>query len=174
MNGPGEEPRVRVRLEDVLVTEMRHADVDQVAAIERSSYATPWTPRAFNAELRDNAYAHYIVARLDGRVVGYAGMWVLLDEAHVTNIAVREDFRRRGIGDLLLSELERRAAARGAARMTLEVRPSNVVAQHLYRKHGFYACGRRRGYYQDTGEDAIIMWKDGLQPEGSGGRGVGR
>lgn len=147
------------------ITPMRYGDLDQVVEIERRSFPTPWTRQAFVSELRDNAYAYYVVARLGGAVIGYAGMWVLLDEAHITNIAVHPDHRRRGVGHLLLAELERLAAERGARRMTLEVRPSNKAALRLYERHGFRASGRRPRYYADTGEDAIIMWKEGLEPE---------
>ena len=146
-----------VRFEDMAV---RH--LGRVLEIERSSYVTPWSERAFLSELTQNAYAHYLVALRGRAVVGYAGMWLILDEAHITNIAVHTRERGRGVGSALLDELARRAVRLGCLRMTLEVRPSNVVAQHLYREHGFEARGRRPGYYRDTREDAIIMWKDRL------------
>lgn len=146
----------------VRIEPMNPEDVGAVAEIERSSFPTPWSERAFLTELRENAYAEYIVARRGGAVVGYAGMWLIFDEAHITNVAVHPRFRGRGFGHGLLSELERRARRRGIQRMTLEVRPSNTEAQVLYRKHGFEAVGVRRGYYSDTGEDAIIMWKEEL------------
>lgn len=150
---------------DVSITEMQLSDLPAVMNIERQSFPTPWSERAFVSELTRNVYAHYIVARVDGEVAGYAGMWLILDEAHVTNIAVNPKWRGRGIGDRLLTELEHRARAHGCTRMTLEVRPSNDVAQALYRKHGFVARGIRPGYYSDTNEDAIIMWKDSLDPD---------
>jgi ribosomal-protein-alanine N-acetyltransferase len=140
--------------------EVRH--LPAVLEIERRSFPTPWSERAFLSELTQNAYAHYIVALRGLRVVGYGGMWLILDEAHITNLAVHPAERGRGLGERLLTELERRAAAHGCTRMTLEVRPSNLVAQALYRKHGFEPRGRRPGYYSDTREDAIIMWKEGL------------
>jgi ribosomal-protein-alanine N-acetyltransferase len=148
--------------ESYRVVEMDVAHIPQVLEIERRSFPTPWSERAFLSELTQNAYAHYIVVLTGVRVVGYAGMWLILDEAHVTNIAVHPDFRGRHLGDRLLVELQKRALAHGCTRMTLEVRPSNPVAQHLYRKHGFEPRGLRPGYYTDTREDAIIMWKDGL------------
>lgn len=144
------------------VTEMRLADLDQVVEIEKLCYQTPWSRQAFVSELVTNEYAHYIVCRLSGKIVGYAGMWVILDEAHVTNIAVHPDYRGRGLGRLLLKELIERAKCRGATKMTLEVRKSNTVAQNLYYSFGFEARGIRKGYYSDTNEDAIIMWKDDL------------
>jgi len=147
--------------------EFRIADMDvrhvpQILEIERRSFPTPWSERAFFSELTQNAYAHYIVALHGDRVVGYGGMWLILDEAHVTNIAVHPDYRGRHVGELLLTSLETRALANGCRRMTLEVRPSNAVAQRLYKKHNFQPKGLRPGYYTDTREDAIIMWKDGL------------
>lgn len=154
-----------------VVPEYRTAEMDvrhipAILEIERRSFPTPWSERAFVSELTQNAYAHYIVALGGERVVGYAGMWLVLDEAHVTNIAVHPDHRGRHVGELLLVELQRRASEQGCTRMTLEVRPSNAVAQHLYRKHGFAPKGLRPGYYTDTHEDAIIMWKDDLGGDG--------
>lgn len=136
--------------------------LDEVMEIERLSFPTPWSRGAYQREILDNSYARYIVALLGGRVVGYAGMWVLMDEAHVTNIAVHPDYRHLGIGERILRELIRRAYAAGADKMTLEVRVSNVVAQNLYKKLGFAFRGIRRGYYTDTHEDAMIMWRNGL------------
>ncbi len=143
--------------------ELRH--LPGVLDIERRSFPTPWSERAFVSELTQNAYAHYVVALRGSRVLGYAGMWLILDEAHVTNIAVHPAERGHGLGERVLSELERRAHEHGCRRMTLEVRPSNVVAQSLYRKHGFVQRGIRPGYYSDTKEDALIMWKDELEPD---------
>ncbi|MBT9259214.1 MAG: ribosomal protein S18-alanine N-acetyltransferase [Clostridiales bacterium] len=141
---------------------MTVADLPEVLAIERASYPTPWSERAFRSELMHNSYGHYLVALYEGKVVGYAGMWIVLDEAHITNIAVHPDYRGRGFGHLILSEMEKRAVEQGCTRMTLEVRPSNHVARRLYQRHGFVARGIRKGYYSDTQEDAIIMWKDRL------------
>jgi len=138
-------------------------DLPQVLEIERRSFPTPWSEKAFRGELTVNAYAYYIVAETDGRVVGYAGMWVIMDEAHVTNIAVHPDYRRSGVGRRLLEALIERAADRGCDRMTLEVRKSNHAAQQLYLSFDFVPRGIRRGYYTDTNEDAIVMWKYRLQ-----------
>ncbi len=149
----------REPLADVEVREMELADLDQVLDIERLSQVTPWSARAFLAEL-ENSYSVYLVACRGERVVGFAGMWLVVDEAHVTNIAVHPAERGRGIGSLLLEELERRARAAGAGHVTLEVRVTNRVARSLYRRHGFTDRGLRRGYYRDTGEDAVIMGKD--------------
>jgi len=148
--------------ETVRISDMRLSDIDEVLEIEKLCFPTPWTRRAFVSELNENVYAHYIVARSNGRLAGYAGMWVILEEAHITNIAVHPAYRRQGLGWLLLHELMERARVRHATAMTLEVRTSNLVAQTMYTRAGFQVRGLRKGYYTDTKEDAIVMWKDDL------------
>lgn len=147
---------------EVCIDTMVARDLEDVVAIEKQSFPSPWSLRAFLSEITDNVYGRYIVARVDGTVVGYAGMWVILDEAHVTTIAVHPEYRRKRIGVRLLAALILRARLAGARRMTLEVRKSNTQAKGLYAKFGFVDRGIRRGYYSDTREDAIIMWKDDL------------
>lgn len=145
----------------VLVIEpMRVEDVEEVLVIEQVSFATPWSRLAFLSELLENERSVYLVAREEGRVVGYVGMWRILDEGHITNLAVHPDFRRQGIGRRLLQTLSNLSVARGLRRMTLEVRVSNDPAQRLYASLGFLVAGRRPGYYQDNHEDALIMWCD--------------
>lgn len=139
---------------------MTLADVDGVTLVERLSFPSPWSRQAFVQELTENGLAHYVVARAGDQVVGYGGMWVVFDEAHVTNVAVHPDWRGRGIGEAIMRALMARALERGATRMTLEVRVSNHVAQNLYLKLGFRPAGIRKGYYTDNGEDALIMWLD--------------
>lgn len=141
------------------IVPMGESHLDEVLAIEKVSFPTPWSRSAFLGELFDNQFAYYYVCLKEGRVVGYAGMWIILDEAHVTNIAIHPHFRGRKLGKLLLMEIMRQAVCLGAEKITLEVRPSNKVAQKLYRQLGFVAAGIRKGYYSDTLEDAIIMWK---------------
>ena len=102
---------------------------------------TPWSRYAFTCELRDNQFSKYIVARYDNKIIGYAGMWIILDEAHVTNIGVLSDYRGAGIGELLMRSLMNLAKDRGAKKMTLEVRKTNYVAQNLYSKLGFEPIG---------------------------------
>lgn len=149
---------------EVYLDRMTLADVDGVLAIERLSFPTPWSRQSFVQEMTENIYAHYIVARSGSTVVGYAGMWVVLDEAHVTNVAVHPEWRGKKIGEGLMQGLMDLARQKGATRMTLEVRASNHVAQALYHKLGFEASGLRRGYYTDTREDAIIMWLSPIPP----------
>lgn len=149
---------------NIVIEKMTLADLDRVLEIEQLSYPTPWSRRAFRSELTENSYAHYFVARHQGQIVGYFGMWVILQEAHITNIAVHPDFRRQGIGEELLRFAFEKAKELGANKMTLEVRVTNIPARNLYKKMGFVERGIRKGYYTDTNEDAIVMWKDNLGP----------
>ena len=139
---------------------MRIEDIPTICEIEQESFTTPWTAAAFHNELNNNQFARYLVMECDGEVDGYGRMWLIMEEAHITNVAVREKFRGKKLGERLMRELQQTAVFLGAARMTLEVRPSNTIAQKLYEKLGFYSAGVRRGYYTDNREDAIIMWAD--------------
>ncbi len=142
----------------VSVEAMTLADIPRVLEIERQSFSTPWPRDAYTHELMENHLATYIVARREREIVGYAGMWVTLDEAHITTLAVDPRVRGQHIGERLLVGLLDAALTRGTRWMTLEVRRSNAVAQTLYRKYGFREVGIRRGYYGDNREDAIVMW----------------
>ena len=141
----------------VVVEPMALDDVAAVHEIERLSFRTPWPAYAFEQELKGNRLARYLVARAGDRVVGFAGIWTMVDDAHITTFGVHPDWRRQGIGRQLLLNLAELSAAIGAKRMTLEVRASNLAAQALYRAFDFDVVGRRTGYYTDDGEDALIM-----------------
>lgn len=147
---------------EVLVRDMYLVDLDAVMAIEAHSFPTPWSRNAFQTEILENTFATYLVLDFHGRVVSYGGMWIILDEAHVTNVAVHPDYRGHHLGERMMEGMVERARSLGVARMTLEVRRGNIVAQNLYHKMGFVQLGVRRGYYTDTHEDAFIMWKDPL------------
>ena len=147
---------------EVLVRDMYLVDLDAVMAIEAHSFPTPWSRNAFQTEILENTFATYLVLDFHGRVVSYGGMWIILDEAHVTNVAVHPDYRGHHLGERMMEGMVQRARALGVQRMTLEVRRGNIVAQNLYHKMGFVQLGVRRGYYTDTHEDAFIMWKDPL------------
>lgn len=147
---------------DVKFEEMRLEHLSQVMEIEKASFPSPWSRYSFVNEVMKNSFAYYIVAVSDKNVVGYAGMWLILDEAHITSVAVHPHHRGNGIGRALMQEMVRRAAMMGINKMTLEVRPSNTAARHLYATLGFIERGVRKGYYADTREDAIIMWKDDI------------
>jgi len=139
-------------------------DVETIVEIEREAFTAPWSAEAFRNELTHNLFAKYMIMEQGEEIVGYGGMWLIIDEAHVTNIALREKYRGQGHGKALLRELMRTAHFLGARRMTLEVRVSNEIAQSLYRKMGFEPSGIRPNYYSDNLEDALIMWAD-LAPE---------
>lgn len=139
---------------------MTRAYLDEVVAIENTSFPTPWSRMAFSHEIDNNDFAYYIAALEGEKVVGYAGMWIILDEGHVTTLAVHPSHRRKRVGGALLCELFKEALSRGCLKMTLEARPSNFAALKLYEKTGFVSYGVRPGYYSDTGEDAVIMWKN--------------
>ncbi len=144
---------------------MGTSDIPVVTRIERASFSTVWPSDAFYNELNTNKLAHYFVGTLDGQIVGYGGIWVILEDSHVTTVAVDPAFRGRGFGEVLLLALIDEAIERGAAWMTLEVRESNAVAQRLYRKYGFTTVTMRTGYYSDDNESALIMWAGSLRSE---------
>ncbi len=147
----------------VVVKAMRLDDVAAVHEIERLSFRTPWPAHAFEQELRSNRLARYVVARAGEQIVGFAGIWMMVDEAHVTTFSVHPDWRRQSIGRQLLLNLAELASTIGARRLTLEVRESNEQAQALYRSFGFDIVGRRAGYYTDDGEDALVMTTPDLE-----------
>lgn len=147
----------------VVVDRMTVADLPAVHEIERESFSTPWPEHAYRQELEQNRLAHYLVARYGDRIVGFAGTWMMVDEAHVTTFATRASWRRQGVGERLLIALLDLAIARGANEATLEVRPTNVAARRLYEKFGFKVVGVRPRYYTDNNEDALIMTTDPLE-----------
>ena len=141
----------------ITVRAMKKADVKSVYEIEVLSFRTPWSYRSLMGELK-NRVAHYTVLEQDGEIIGYCGMWVLFEEAHITNIAITPKERGNGYGKQLLHATMRVAASFGAEMMTLEVRETNAVAQRMYDEMDFSQQGRRKRYYTDTGEDALLLW----------------
>jgi ribosomal-protein-alanine N-acetyltransferase len=152
-----------VALFPLVIEDMRIDDIDAVQVVERASFAVPWPANAFRHELTQNKNAYYLVAKEGDHIVGYAGLWLSLDEAHITTFAVLPEYRRRKIGERMLVAVFDRAGKLGAEWLTLEVRASNIGAQKLYEKYGFRPAGVRRRYYSDNNEDAIIMWTDRLK-----------
>ena len=153
-------PPLKIRL-----TPMRAADLDAVQRIERASFSTPWPAYAYRQEIETNRLAHYIVARVGDEIVGFAGMWMMVDQAHITTFAVDPEWRRKGIGAQMVRALLEMARPLGGRQATLEVRLSNLPARHLYEKFGFRPGGIRPRYYSDNGEDALIMTTDDLDSE---------
>ncbi len=147
----------------VVIQDMTLDDVDGVQVVERASFPLPWPANSFRHELTQNKNARYIVARDAERIVAYAGLWLMVDEAHITTFAVLPDVRRRRIGERLLQRLFEIAHEMKAEWLTLEVRASNLAAQRLYEKYGFRRAGVRRRYYSDNNEDALIMWTERIK-----------
>src|SRR5215212_6626512 len=150
-------PPVRLTIEA-----MRLEDLDEVQRIEQASFSTPWPENAYRSELLTNRLASYLVARVDGRLVAYGGMWLMVDEAHITTFAVHPAWRRQRIGERLLLAFLDLARDRHAREATLEVRLSNLAARRLYEKYGFRPVGVRPRYYSDNNEDALIMTTEPL------------
>jgi len=144
---------------------MQQVHIDAVYEIEHACFVTPWSKESFKRELESEMPpTFYVVAMLyepfsEPRVVGYAGMWHIVNEGHITNVAVHDNHRRKGIAGMMIAQLIEIAKQREMIGITLEVRVSNHSARNLYEQHGFLAEGFRKGYYADTGEDAIVMWK---------------
>ena len=144
----------------LIVEPMSEDDIEVVAAIEGSSFSDPWPIESFRTELIYNQLAYYYVGRYNKDIIAYIGAWIILDEVHITTLAVEKKYRRQGIASLLLETLFSRVQKLGARCLTLEVRPSNKAARRFYEKYGFKIYGRRKQYYVD--EDALIMTKNGL------------
>lgn len=142
---------------DVTIRRMTLNDVDAVHEIEQSTFPMPWSRDSFVKEMMENKVARYLVAQLKDRVIAYAGAWLILDEGHITNIAVSKEYRGQGVGLALTSKLMQYASNLGVQYMTLEVRRSNKVAQHVYARLGFIELGVRKRYYEDNQEDALLM-----------------
>jgi ribosomal-protein-alanine N-acetyltransferase len=151
-------PPLRVRIEPMTLD-----DIADVHDIERASFPVPWPTYAFRQELETNRLAHYLVVRAGDLTVAYAGVWLMVDEAHITTFAVLPEWRRRGIGARLMLAVLRLSVELKASVATLEVRLSNVAARMLYQRFGFRPVGVRPRYYSDNGEDALIMTTDLLR-----------
>ncbi|MCT2346590.1 ribosomal protein S18-alanine N-acetyltransferase [Niallia taxi] len=143
---------------DYLFREMTIGDIDNVHIIETLSFSTPWSKDAFYNELTHNKFAKYIVIENGEQLVGYIGAWIVIDEVHITNIAILPEFRGQKLGEQLLGTMMEQSKRLGAKSMTLEVRVSNTVAQNLYKKLGFQNGAIRKNYYTDNQEDALVMW----------------
>lgn len=142
----------------VTLSLMNKEDLTDVLEVSTLSLKESWSLDSFTKEL-SNPLAKYIVAKADNRIIGFAGVWVIVDEGHITNIAVHPDYREKGVGSALVESLINNSKEWGCNALTLEVRASNIPAQNLYKKFGFINEGVRKNYYSDNNEDAFIMWK---------------
>lgn len=139
------------------IREFNINDIEELYEVELTSFTDPWSKESFKDEL-NNEIAHYLVGSINNKVVAYIGAWFILDEAHVTNVAVKSDFRRQKIAKQLITAFIVLAKKHQITSITLEVRASNIPAQSLYQQFGFEKQGLRKRYYADNNEDAIIMW----------------
>jgi ribosomal-protein-alanine N-acetyltransferase len=136
-------------------------DLDGVLAVEAESFTNPWTREMYTWELQNRSVCHIYVARTSRcRVAGFCAFWLVFDEIHINNVAVRPEYRGRGIGTAILQHVLNEGRRLGATRATLEVRASNENARRLYERMGFYVAGRRPSYYSSPVEDALILWRE--------------
>lgn len=142
----------------MVIREMELTDIEGVMEVESASFTTAWPRDIFLQELINNQHAHYYVLQLDGKIAGYAGMWIVIDDAQITNIAISPKLRGNKLGEKLFLYTIEQAMRMGTKRLSLEVRKSNIVAQGMYRKFGLVPGGIRKNYYTDNQEDAIVMW----------------
>jgi len=140
---------------------IQESHIPAILEIERVTNGAPWSEQSFRNEL-NHPHGIFLTAFAEGQVIGYGGIWCVIDEAHITTIAIREDHRRQGIGIILMNELLAKAKVAGMTCATLEVRASNQPAIMLYEKLGFSETARRKGYYPDNKEDAVVMWMHDL------------
>lgn len=141
-----------------ILRRMTPQDINEVMQIEKESFAVPWSQESYLAELT-NTFATYLVCDCGGEIAGYGGIWVVFEEAHITNVAIASSFRQTGLGTVLMQEMEKVAREKKANRILLEVRPSNQAALTMYRNLNYLPSGLRKQYYSDNNEDAIIMTK---------------
>lgn len=144
---------------ELIVRRAEEKDACSIAELEKVCFSQPWSYDSIYHDVAENKLSFYLVAETGGKIIGYAGIWNIAGEGHITNVAVSPDFRRKGVGDALIEELLKVTVEAGVRSHTLEVRKSNAGALRLYEKHGFKPEGERKGYYEDNGEDALIMWR---------------
>lgn len=144
----------------MMIRPMEESDLPRILEIEQACFDSPWAPQSFVSELRDNEYARYFCLEHEGKIIGYMGLWFILEEGHITNVAIHPGYQGMGRGEFLMSSVIDLMVKEGMERMTLEVRVSNIPAQKLYERLGFATAGVRKGYYSDNREDALIMWLD--------------
>lgn len=147
-----------IKQEKAVIRFMTVDDLDAVMAVEKDAFSTPWDSAIFKSEITSNQFAHYLVYEIDDEIIGYCGLWVVMDEAQITNIAIHSSYRGHKLGEHLLRYVLAFLKQMEVTKLSLEVRVSNHVAQNLYRKLGFQEGGIRKNYYSDNLEDALVMW----------------
>ena len=152
-----------VKINEIKIEYMKKEDVDFVVKIEEEAYGNHhWAKSSFYDEMSNNLAKYYVAKTLEGEIVAYAGTWHIIDEGHITTIAVRNDYLRNHIGEALIRRIIEDCYKNNIKYLTLEVRVSNIPAIKLYEKYGFQSLGTRKGYYQDNNEDALIMWTENI------------
>ncbi|MBS6207783.1 MAG: ribosomal protein S18-alanine N-acetyltransferase [Firmicutes bacterium] len=147
------------RLAELIVRRAEARDAEAIAELEKVCFSQPWSYESIYHDVAENKLSFYLAAETEGKVIGYAGIWNIAGEGHITNVAVSPEYRRKGVGDALMEVMLKVTEESGVLSHTLEVRKSNAGALRLYEKHGFKIAGERKGYYEDNGEDALIMWR---------------
>jgi len=143
---------------EIIIRPMEIRDVDRVIEVENATFSTPWPKDIFYREISENDHAYYFVMLLDGKIIGYVGVWVVIDDAQITNIAILPEYRGKKLGEKLFRYTIQKLIAMNVSRLSLEVRESNIAAQKMYRKFGMVPGGVRKNYYVDNQEDGIVMW----------------
>jgi len=150
-------------MNNISIRRMSAKDIEPIMEIESVIFGEyHWTPQSFISEIENDLGNYYTAVDNTGKIIGYCGFWLIFDEAHITTIAVRPEFRNRGLGEYLLQKMIEAGYAKNAKWFTLEVRAGNIPAQKLYYKYGFKSIGLRKKYYQDNDEDALIMWTENI------------
>jgi len=148
--------------DNILISRMTIDDILEILVIENLCFALPWSYESFYNEIESNKFAHYHAIRFNNQIAGYIGLWQVMDEGHITNIAIHPDLRRQGLACKLIEYTLDFCKESSITSLTLEVRKNNIPAQNLYKKYGFVAEGFRKAYYADNKEDAIIMWNKNI------------
>ncbi len=143
---------------EIQIRKMVEKDIAQVMEIDQQTFSSPWTEDIFIYEITENNYGHYFVVETNDTIIGYVGIWIVHEDAQITNIAILKQYRGYKIGEKLFGYAMQYAYKLGAERLSLEVRVSNIVAQNMYRKFGLVPGGIRKKYYTDDNEDALVMW----------------
>lgn len=150
-------------LSEIVISQMTVDDIDNVVEIEAEAYGNHhWSKSSFYDEMQNNLAKYYVAKSIDGELLGYAGTWHIIDEGHITTIAVKKSHLRKHIGEAIIIRILEDCYKAGIKYLTLEVRVSNTPAINLYEKYGFNSLGTRKGYYQDNNEDALIMWTENI------------
>lgn len=149
-----------IRTKDLIIRRAEERDVEEIAELEKICFNDPWSVESVRYDALENKLSFYIVAEISGHVAGYMGIWNILDEGHITNVAVDPRFRRKHIASAMMDVMLEVTGSAGIKKHTLEVRTGNIKAIKFYEKYGFKGTAIRPGYYEDNGEDALIMWRE--------------